>query len=149
MSCYRQNWIDGEWIDGGAGWLAVDDPATDEPVFEHACVDAGDVAMAVASARAFHERGSLTRMRPLERGRLVQAMGHWIAERADVIAETLTREQGKPLWEAKNKVANACRYFEYYGNQAALVEGRSVPLGAGYLDYTALEPYGVSAQIIP
>ena len=149
MNCYLQNWIGGEWIDGGAGRLAVEDPATGEPAYEHACADAGDVAMAVASARACHERGLLTRMRPIERGRLVQAMGHWIAERTDVIAETLTHEQGKPLWEARNEVVNACRYFEYYGNQAALVEGRSIPLGASYLDYTVLEPYGVSAQIIP
>jgi len=146
---YWRNWIDGEWVDGGAGRLAVEDPATGETVYEHACADAGDVARAVASARACHESGALTRMRPMERGRLVQEMGRWIAGRADRIADTLTREQGKPLWEARREVAGACDYFEYYGNQASLVEGRSIPLGAGYLDYTVLEPYGVSAQIIP
>lgn len=149
MSGYWRNWINGEWVDGGAGWLAVGNPATDEPVYEHACADAGDVAGAVASALSCHERGLLVRMRPIERGRLVQAMGNWIAEHADSIADTLRHEQGKPLWEARNEVAGACRYFEYYGNQAALIEGRSIPLGADYLDYTTLEPYGVSAQIIP
>ena len=149
MRRYWRNWIDGNWVDGGAGRLTIEDPATGRPVCEHACADAEDVARAVASARACHERGALVRMRPIERGRLVQAMGRWIAENADRVAETLTREQGKPLWEARNEVAGASRYFEYYGNQAALVEGRSIPLGAGYLDYTALEPYGVSAQIIP
>lgn len=43
----------------------------------------------------------------------------------------------------------AALYFEYYGNQASTVEGKSIPLGAGYYDFTDCEPYGVSAQIIP
>ncbi len=149
MSDNWLNWIDGEWTEGGAGRLVVEDPATGEPVYEHACADAGDVERAVNSARACVESGSLSRMRPIERGRLVQEMGRWLAERTEVIAKTLTSEQGKPLWEARNEVDGACRYFEYYGNQAAFVEGRSIPLGAEYLDYTTLEPYGVSAQIIP
>ncbi len=149
MQAYWQNWIGGEWVDGGAGRIAVEDPGTGEVLCEHAIADAADIDRAVASARACVTSGVLTDMRPLARGRLVQDMGRWLEARADEIAGVLTREQGKPLWEARNEVAGACRYFEYYGAQAALVEGRSIPLGAGYFDFTALEPYGVSAQIIP
>ena len=29
------------------------------------------------------------------------------------------------------------------------MEGRSIPLGQGYFDFTIYEPFGVSAQIIP
>ena len=47
------------------------------------------------------------------------------------------------------EIEGAALYFEYYGNQASTVEGRSVPLGANYFDFTQHEPYGVSAQIIP
>ena len=61
----------------------------------------------------------------------------------------LCREQGKQLWEATREVTNAARYYEYYGNQAETLEGKSIPLGENYLDFTVLEPYGVSAQIIP
>ena len=35
------------------------------------------------------------------------------------------------------------------GNQAETVEGRSIPLGKDYFDFTTYEPFGVSAQIIP
>ncbi|MEM6577053.1 MAG: aldehyde dehydrogenase family protein [Pseudomonadota bacterium] len=146
---YYQNWIDGAWVDGGAGRIGIEDPGTGEVAFEHAAADAADVARAVASAKACAESGVLTDMRPIERGRLVQAMGRWIADNADAIAELLCREQGKPLWEAHVEVKGTCAYFEYYGNQAALVEGRSIPLGGGYFDFTVLEPYGVSGQIIP
>ena len=47
------------------------------------------------------------------------------------------------------KIEGAVRYFEYYGNQAETVEGRPIPLGAGYFDFTTYEPFGVSAQIVP
>lgn len=64
-------------------------------------------------------------------------------------AEMLSEEQGKPLWEALIEIRGAARYFEYYGNQAETVEGKSIPLGDGYIDYTVYEPYGVTAHIIP
>ncbi len=146
---YWQNYIDGDWVDGGGGRLWVANPGSGERLAEQAVADAADVDRAVQSARRCHLSGALTDPRPIERGRLVQAMGRWLADHADEVAEVLTCEQGKPLWEAKNEVRGACAYFEYYGNQAATVEGRSIPLGAGYFDFTALEPYGVSAQIIP
>ena len=47
------------------------------------------------------------------------------------------------------EIEGAARYFEYYGNQAETVEGRSIPLGSGYYDFTTYEPIGVSGQIIP
>jgi aldehyde dehydrogenase (NAD+) len=88
-------------------------------------------------------------MRPIERGRMVQEMGRWLLAHLDEIARVLTLEQGKPLWEAMTEVKGAALYFEYYGNQASTVEGKSIPLGAGYFDWTVNEPYGVSAQVIP
>lgn len=149
LSDFWQNHIDGAWCDGGAGRIAVEDPATGEVLAEQALADAADVDRAVRAARACHESGVLTDMRPLARGRLVQEMGAWFRAHADEIARVLTREQGKPLWEARGEVGNAATYFEYFGNQASTVEGKSIPLGKGYLDFTLLEPYGVSAQIIP
>ncbi len=146
---YWRNYIGGAWCDGGGGRLTVEDPATGQPLAEQALADPADVDRAVAAARACADADVLRDMRPLERGRLVQAMGDWFVAHAEEIAVTLTREQGKPLWEARGEVANAARYLEYYGNQASTVEGVSIPLGAGYADYTVPEPYGVSAQIIP
>lgn len=146
---YWQNYIAGQWVDGGAGLLQVDDPASGEKLAEQALADAGDVDRAVAAARRCHESGALGRLRPVERGRMVRKMGDFLLDRIDEIAPILTLESGKPLWEARIEVEGAARYFEYYGNQAETLEGRSIPLGAGYVDYTVYEPYGVSAQIIP
>ena len=146
---YWQNYIDGTWMDGGAGRIDVTDPATGERIAEHAVADAADVDRAVQAARRVHLSGALTAMRPIERGRMVQAMGRYLIEHKDEIARILTLEQGKPLWESHIEIEGAALYFEYYGNQASTVEGRSIPLGAGYMDWTEYEPFGVSAQIIP
>ena len=148
-SAVGRNYIDGAFVEGGAGRIAVEDPATGEPFAEQALADAGDVDRAVQAARRCHESGVLTDLRPVERGRMVRRIGDILLERIDEIAPLLTRESGKPLWESRIEIEGAARYFEYYGNQAETLEGRSIPLGANYLDFTTLEPFGVSAQIIP
>jgi len=146
---YWQNYVDGTWIDGGAGKLTVENPGTGEALAEIACADAGDIDRAVAAAKTCHDSGVLTAMRPVERGRMVRGMGDYLLANREEIAETLTLESGKPYWEALIETDGAARYFEYYGNQAETVEGRSIPLGGDYLDFTIYEPFGVSAQIIP
>jgi len=144
-----QNYIDGAFCDGGAGVIDVINPATGEKLAQHALADAGDVDRAVMAAKRVHLSGVLSDLRPVERGRMVQAMGRYLIDYIDEIAPVLTLEQGKSLWESRIEIEGAARYFEYYGNQAETVEGRSIPLGAGYFDWTEHEPYGVSAQIIP
>jgi len=149
LNPYWRNFVDGTWVDGGAGRIDVTDPATGERIAQHALADAADVNRAVQAARRVHLSGALSAMRPIERGRMVQAMGRYLLEHKGEIARVLTLEQGKPLWESMIEVEGAALYFEYYGNQASTVEGRSIPLGAGYMDWTEYEPFGVSAQIIP
>lgn len=136
MKTYWQNYIDGSWVDGGAGRIDVFNPGIGEKLAEHALADAGDVDRAVLAAQRLHLSGALSDLRPVERGRMVQAMGHYLLDHIDEIAPVLTQEQGKPLWEARIEVEGAARYFEYYGNQAETVEGRSIPLGKGYFDST-------------
>jgi len=144
-----QNYINGVYVDGGAGRIDVTNPATGETVGDQALADARDVDQAVTAAKAVHEAGAFSGLRPVERGRMVQKMGHYLLQHKNKLATLLTLEQGKPLWESHIEIEGAARYFEYYGNQAETVEGRSIPLGQGYFDFTVYEPFGVSAQIIP
>lgn len=146
---YWKNYIDGAWVDGGSGKLTVENPATGEKLAEQAIASAADVHRAVQAAKRVYLDGAWAGLRPVERGRKVQAMGLYLLENLHEIAELLTLEQGKPYWEAVIEIEGSARYFEYYGNQAETVEGRSIPLGDGYFDFTTHEPMGVSAQIIP
>ncbi|MCY4291094.1 MAG: aldehyde dehydrogenase family protein [Roseovarius sp.] len=149
MKEYWRNHVDGKWIDGGAGVAEILNPATGALLARHACADESDIDLAVNAAMRVHRDGALSDMRPVERGRMVREMGRCLQSRKGEVARVLTLEQGKPLWEAEREVDGAARYFEYYGGQAETLEGRSIPLGAGHFDFTRLEPYGVSGQIIP
>ena len=146
---YYQNYVDGQFVDGGAERIVVDNPSTGAPLAEQASANAADIDAAVAAARRCHESGVLSAMRPVERGRMVRAIGDYLLANIDDIAQLLTLEAGKPLWESVVEIEGAARYFEYYGNQAETLEGRSIPLGKDYYDFTTYEPRGVSAQIIP
>lgn len=149
VKSYWQNYIAGAWCDGGAGRITVDNPGTGQPLAEQAVADAADVDRAVTAAADCHASNVLSNMRPVERGRMVRGMGDYLLSKIDEIAPILALESGKPLWEARIEIEGAARYFEYYGNQAETVEGRSIPLGANYFDFTTYEPFGVSAQVIP
>jgi aldehyde dehydrogenase (NAD+) len=146
---YWQNYIDGSFCDGGTGRLRVDDPGTGLQLAEQALADEADVDRAVQAAKRVHLSGALSDMRPVERGRMVKAMGEYLLQNVDEIAHILSLEAGKPKWEAVIEVQGSARYFEYYGNQAETLEGRSIPLGSSYYDFTTYEPMGISAQIIP
>ena len=88
------------------------------------------------AALACHESGVLSSMRLVERGRMVRGMGDYLLANREEIAEMVALESGKPCWEALVETDGAASYFEVYGNQAKTVEGRSIPLGGDYLDFT-------------
>ena len=151
MAAYWRNYIGGEWVDGGAGRMEVVNPGTGAVLAEQALADAADVDRAVAAARACVERGTLRDMRPLERGRLVQAMAAHVRAQAEDIATVLTLEQGKPLWEARAEVEKVIVSLKDRVDRLVVstpVPGivQSLPLQA---NAGVLPPGGVVAEIVP
>ena len=75
MQQYWQNYIDGKWVDGGSGRLAVTNPGTGETIGEIAIASTADVDRAVAAANACHQSGALSDLRPVLRSRMVRKIG--------------------------------------------------------------------------
>jgi aldehyde dehydrogenase (NAD+) len=67
------------------------------------------------------------------------------------LAQLITLENGKPLWEAKKEVATAVSWTEYYAGWTTKLLGEAIPvsLPGQYLNYTVREPLGVVAGITP
>jgi aldehyde dehydrogenase (NAD+) len=86
---------------------------------------------------------------PAERGRIMNRIAAAIRERAEELADLESRDNGKPLRQARTDVQVAARYFEFFAGAADKIMGNTIPLGPGYLDYTVREPIGVSAHIVP
>lgn len=143
------NHIDGRWLGDAATARPVIDPASGEMLSRQAMADAAQIDLAVRAACRVHRAGALSTLRPVERARMLHGMAAFIGANQAEIALTLTLEQGKPLWESRIEVAGAVRFLEYYANLAESLEGRSIPLGGHYVDFTEVEPRGVTAHIIP
>jgi len=75
MQEHWKNYINGEWVEGGSGWLMVTAPGTGEDIAKIAMADTADINRAVAAAKACHESGTLSDLRPVERSRMVRKMG--------------------------------------------------------------------------
>jgi hypothetical protein len=119
VSRYGPNFSDSVGVDGGAGRIDEIDPATGDRIAEHALADAANVDRATEAARRVQLSGARAAMPPMERGRMVQAMGRYLRAQKDESARILTLQPGKPLWQSR---------FED--------EGRSISLGAGGVDWT-------------
>lgn len=147
---YWRNFIAGRWVDAADGRRrTLLDPATAGPLAEVALAGEQDVDAAVAAARACVASRALVSVRPAQRLRWVMGIGRELAARRDRAARLLSRDSGKSLSEAYTEIDGVIRFFEYYGALADKLEGTSIPLGDGYVDYTVPVPHGVSAHIIP
>jgi aldehyde dehydrogenase (NAD+) len=142
--------IDGARVgasDGGT--FDVYDPSTGEIFTRVAKATTADVDRAVQSARAAMESRAWGGIVPAERGRILFRIAQAIRGAAEELAALESRDNGKPLRQARTDVQVAARYFEFFAGIADKIMGQTIPLGPGFLDYTVREPIGVSAQIIP
>jgi aldehyde dehydrogenase (NAD+) len=142
--------INGERADASdGGTFDVFDPSTGGPLATVAKATPADVSRAVAAAQAALESKAWGGILPAERGRIMQRIAHTIRDRAEELATLESRDNGKPLTQARTDVQVAARYFEFFGGVADKIMGHTIPLGPGFLDFTVREPIGVSAQIVP
>ena len=144
----QELFVDGERMSASSDeYFTSINPATEDEIAEVAKAVSGDVDRAVAVAR---EALSVWQSKsPVERGQIVHGIAERIRDNGDELAAIESRDQGKPLAQARSDIEDAARYFEYYAGAADKLEGESIPLGEDSLNLTTREPYGVSGQIIP
>jgi len=142
--------IDGQRVAASdAGVIDVYDPSTGQVFARVAKATRTDVDRAVAAARRAMDSKDWGSLPPVERGRILHRIAHAIRERAEELATLESRDNGKPLRQARTDVQVAARYFEFYAGVADKIMGHTIPMGPGILDFTIREPIGVSAQIVP
>jgi succinate-semialdehyde dehydrogenase/glutarate-semialdehyde dehydrogenase len=140
--------IGGEWLDAGDRRThRVVDPATGTALGELPLADATDLDRALeASARAYRAWRATD---GVKRGAVLKKAAALLRERVEPIARTLTREEGKPLAEARGEVAYAAALFDFYGEEARRIEGRVLPRPPGQRSLVTYEPVGPIAAFAP
>ena len=127
----------------------VHDPSSGDVLATVAKATKADVDRAVNAAHSALESKAWGGAPPAERGRIMMRIAQALRDRADDLATLESRDNGKPLKQARADVQVAARYFEFFAGIADKIMGSTIPLGPGFLDYTVREAIGVSAQIIP
>jgi acyl-CoA reductase-like NAD-dependent aldehyde dehydrogenase len=127
----------------------VYDPSSGDVLATVAKATKADVDRAVGAARDALESKAWGGMPPAERGRIMLRIAQALRDRLEEVATLESRDNGKPLRQARTDVQVAARYFEFFAGVADKIMGNTIPLGPGFLDYTIREPIGVSAQIVP
>jgi succinate-semialdehyde dehydrogenase / glutarate-semialdehyde dehydrogenase len=118
----HQLYIGGEWRDGGAGTLPVEDPATGETLCEIADATNADADAALQAAHDTFQ--DFRNMAPRERGDILRRAYDLIMERQDDLALLMTLEMGKPIPESKAEIVYAANFFRWYSEEAVRINGR-------------------------
>ena len=118
--------LNGLWRDGADGkTIPVVDPATGACIGKVAQASIADLNTALASAAEGFELWSSTSA--FERSQLMRRAADILRGRADAIAYILTREQGKPLAEARGEVLAASDVIEWFAEEARRTYGQIIP----------------------
>lgn len=143
-----QNFIDGQWVAGGAGTIDVTNPANGQVVITTANGDAADAERAVeAAAEAFK---SWSRVPAKQRAIVLRNWFNLLMENADDLGAIMTAEQGKPLFESIGEVAYGASFIEYYAEECKRYKGDTIPtISNDRRLQTYKQPVGVVGCITP
>lgn len=131
----------------GGECFDVKNPATGELLEQVPKGTEKDITLAVEAASSAFEGWSS--MSPQQRGMVFYRAAGLVRLRKQELASLLTKEQGKPLAEARNELEGFAHVLEYYCGLAGSLRGDFIPVpGNGYA-FTVKKPLGVCAAIIP
>lgn len=142
---HLDGYIGGKWT-GGAGALAVINPANGEILAEVPDMGEGETENAVeAAAACLDEPASLEKRRSW-----VRALGAAIRENREELGRIITLENGKPIVEGEGEADYAAGFFEHTAEHMDILEPRRLkerPRDHAWTVYS--RPAGVAALITP
>lgn len=151
----HRNLIDGVWMAAQSGkTLDALDPASEAVIAKVPDSDASDIDLAVHAARRSFDNRVWRGMPGDERSRVMWRLAELIEANAEELAHIEVINNGMPMVFAKWTVGNASEWLRYYAGLTGKVFGRNAS-GAMSSDaqefhaYTASEPVGVAALIVP
>ncbi len=140
--------VDGMWRAGeGRDTRAVVNPATGDAIAEVPLASAADLDAALAAAERGFKVWRATEVNA--RAAILHKAADLIRARADAIAALMTREQGKPIGEARGEVISSAQMFDWFAEEALRHYGRVLVRPTGHRSIVIQQPVGVVAALSP
>jgi acyl-CoA reductase-like NAD-dependent aldehyde dehydrogenase len=144
------SYINGKWHHPPSKKISKNiNPAdTSDVIAEYPLASAADVRTAIdAAVKAWP---AWKKTPGPERGRVLWRAADIARRRVDEIAQTLTREEGKILKEARGEVLKGISLLEYYAGEGFRMHGKTLPSESrDTFTYTIRQPLGVVGLIAP
>ena len=143
--------LNGAWVEAADGATReILNPANNTPLALVTDGSVRDAETAIAHARRAFDEGPWPQMRAPERAAILFKLADLIDRDADALATLETRNNGKPLREAKYDVADAAACFRYYAGLITKPLGQTYEVSDPAIQAMVVrEPVGVCGQIIP
>jgi succinate-semialdehyde dehydrogenase/glutarate-semialdehyde dehydrogenase len=145
----KKNYLNGQWVDGGAtDAIDVVNPATGDVFAKVASASREQVKQALADAQAaFAGWRSLPAK---ARADYLLAVAAELNRRTDDVAKLMTMENGKPLAQSKGEVAGSVDHLRWFAEECRRAYGRIIPhQAAGKRNLVLKSPVGVVGAIAP
>lgn len=145
----HQLFIGGKFVDAASGeTLPTLNPHDNTPIADVAMAGREDVDRAVAAAQKASPAWS--RMAAADRGRILLKLADLIDANAEELARLESLDTGHPLRDSRAlDVPRTAACYRYFGGMADKFQGETIPVEAGFLNYTLREPVGVVGQVVP
>jgi succinate-semialdehyde dehydrogenase/glutarate-semialdehyde dehydrogenase len=142
-------YIAGVWRAASAGGtLAVEDPATTEPLVHVADASPQDALAALAAAADAQAAWAVHP--PRERGEILRRAYEAIVKQTEDLALLMTLEMGKALAESRAEIGYAAEFFRWFSEEAVRIHGRYMvnTTGKGRI-LTMRQPVGPCVFVTP
>lgn len=141
--------IDGCWREAqDHETIPVVDPANEETIGAVSRARRPDLDAATAAAEKGFAVWRATS--PTDRSRLMRRAADLLRERVDLVAHLMTREQGKPLAQARGETHLAADVIDWFAEEGRRTYGQVIPSRIpGVLQITRKEPVGPVAAFTP
>ena len=143
-----QLYIAGQYVDSKSGdSTKVMNPSNGTVVDTVPKGNKEDVRIAVDAAEIAIKKWS--KVSPAQRGEILFKAARGIAAHLDELATSLTKEQGKPIKEARMEIRRFQHTMEYYAGLGKNLRSIQIPIADGRFGMVLRKPIGVVGAIIP
>ena len=141
--------INGEWrAPAGNRSVEVRNPANGEVLATLALCETGDLDAALHAAQQGFQ--TWRRTPAFERAKIMHKAAALVRERAETMAQYMSREQGKPIAEARGEANAAAEHIEWHAEEGRRAYGRVIPARVpGARQVVLREPVGPVAAFTP
>lgn len=141
--------VNGQWVDADNGArFAVTDPTTGETLAQVPAMGKAETARAVAAAQVAQRAWAAKSAK--ERAAILHAWHDLILANLEDLAYLMTREQGKPLAEARGEIRYAASFIDWFAEEARRIHGDIAQHpDADKRIQVYKQPVGVCAAITP